>query len=179
LSRVSEWYQQAAEADAVFFHAYAAQAAVHIAKKEYERAFTIYMSYLERDATKAGIYTAIGDVYYNKLNDAKKAKSSFEKELTINPLNTPVLVRLGYCAYDDKNYELAKQYAAQALNLKAIDSPALNLMGLSAMGLKDSAQAKKHFQQAAKINSYEIPARKNLARMFEINGRFEDAKELY
>ncbi|MBL7961415.1 tetratricopeptide repeat protein, partial [bacterium] len=179
LSRVSEWYQKAAEADAGFFHAYAAQAAVHIAKKEYERAFSIYTSFLREDAAAKGIYTALGDVYYNKLNDAKKARSYFEKELTINPLNTPVLVRLGYCAYDDKNYELAKQYAAQALKLKALDSPALNLLGLSAIALKDSATAREYFQRAVKINSYEIPARKNLARMFEINGRFEDAKELY
>ncbi|MBL7996029.1 tetratricopeptide repeat protein [bacterium] len=179
LNNALDWYQKAANEDSVFFQACAAQAAVHISKKEFERAFTTYTSYLQQDAKAKGVYSAIGDVYYDHLNDAKKAKTYFEKELTLNSQNSAVLVRLGYCAYDDKNYELAKQYAAQALKLNVPDSPALNLLGLSAMGLKDSAAAREHFQRAVRINSYEIPARKNLARMFELDGRFDDARALY
>lgn len=179
LAGAGAWYEKAIQEDPVFFQAYAALAAVHVLKKEYERAFTVYADYLNRNAKAAGVHSAIGDIYYDHLNDTRKAKSYYEKELAVNPGNASVLVRLGYCAYDDKNYELAKQFATQALKINRMESSALNLLGLSAISLKDSSAAKDFFQQAVKVNAYEIPARKNLARMFEIRNRFDEAKELY
>lgn len=179
LNRASEWYQKAIREDAAFLQAHTALASIHILKKEYERAFTIYEAYLNQNSKAKNVYGAIGDIYYDHLNNTKKAKDYFEKELAVNTQSSSILIRLGYCANDDKNYELAKQYATQALKLNALDSPALNLLGLSAMGMKDTANAKEHFSRSVKINSCEIPARKNLARMFEIRDRFDEAKELY
>lgn len=179
LQQAGEYFQKAINEDANFYQAYAELAQVHVLKKEYERAFNVYKSYQDKSQTAKDVNSAVGDIYYYHLNDTRKAKSYYEKELALNPNSSAVQVRLGYCAYDDKNYELSKQYANQALKLNALESPALNLLGLSAMGLKDSAKAKEYFMQAARINRYEIPARKNLARLYEIKNNFEDAKTLY
>ena len=179
LTSAIEWYQKAIKEDPNFFRAYKALASIHVSKKEYERAFTIYTSCMQQNPKARGVQSAIGDIYYDHLNDAKKAKTYYEKEVSLNPQNSDVLVRLGYCAYDDKNYDLAKQYAQQALTLNALNSPALNLLGLSTMNQKDSVKAKEFFMHAVSINTYEIPARKNLARLYEIRGRYDDAKELY
>ncbi len=179
LSQAVIWYQQAIDADEAFYPAHAALAQVHVQKKEYERAFTIYQGFLAKSPSARGANLAVGDIYFYHLNDAKKAKSYYEKELTLDPKSSAALVRLGYCAYDDKNYELSRQYASQALKLSAMDTPALNLLGLSAMGLKDSLKAKEYFQQAASINRYEVPARKNLARLLELKNKFDEAKKLY
>lgn len=179
LQQAGEYFQKAINEDANFFQAYAELAQVHVLKKEYERAFNIYKSYQDIWPSANNVNSAVGDIYYYHLNDTRKAKEYYEKELTLNPNASGVQVRLGYCAYDDKNYELSRQYANQALKLNALESPALNLLGLSSMGLKDSVKAKEYFLQAARINKYEIPARKNLARLYELKNNFDEAKTLY
>lgn len=178
LQSAGDFFQKAINEDANFFQAYAELAQVHVIKKEYERAFNIYKSYQDKWPLAKEVNSAVGDIYYYHLNDTRKAKGYYEKELELNS-NAVVQVRLGYCAYDDKNYELSKQYANQALKLNALESPALNLLGLSSMGLKDSAKAKEYFMQAARINKYEIPARKNLARLYELKTNYDEAKALY
>jgi tetratricopeptide (TPR) repeat protein len=165
---------------------YASRAHSQLALKKYDQAIENYMQALKFDPAGKGINRAIGEVYYNFKNDAASAKNYFERETEITPDDADSWLQLGYCYYAIKDFDLAANHAKKALAIwkypstaNPSASSALNLIGNVAMAAKDTAGAKQSFLKALKVNKKEIPARKNLARINEIEEHFNEAKNLY
>ncbi len=165
---------------------YVSMGAAQAASKNYDQAIEFYFQALKFDPAVKGVYRAIGDIYYTNKNDIPSAKGFYEKELEINPNDAESWLQLGYGYYVNRDFDLAVTNAKKALavwkypnaSLPAASS-ALNLIGNVYVATKDTANAKQSFMQAVKLNRREIPARKNLARLDEIEGKYNDAKNLY
>ncbi|MBX7152867.1 tetratricopeptide repeat protein [bacterium] len=187
--RILEWlsmpdsalkvYQKAIKEDPQFADGYEAVAFTSVLLKKYDDAIGYYQQLLSKDSTRKNIYREIGDIYFFNKDDAKRARSAYRNELDRNPNDTRSWIQLGYCYLVAKDFELSKNQATKALSLDPGSAGALNLAGLASMGLKDTVTAQKYFIDAIRANEKEIPARKNLARLYEIRKQWNEARDVY
>lgn len=187
--RILEWqsmpdsalkvYQKAIKEDPAFTDMFEALAQASTSLKKYDDAAGYYQQLLSKDSTWKGIYREIGDIYFFHKDDAKRARSAYRNELDRNPNDVHSWIQLGYCYLVTKDFELSKNQASKALSLEPGSANALNLAGLACMGLKDTAAAQKYFTDAIRAHEKEIPARKNLARLYEIRKQWDDARDVY
>ncbi len=148
-------------------------------QSRFDEAIAEYRKALNIDSTLADAARLLGDIYFYNKDDVKLAREAYRRELALSPGSASVLSQIGHTYYIQKEYGQAQAYARQAIGVQADAASAYNLLGLCAMMAKDSSQAVSYFQKAAAADPLEIPARKNLARWYEQNGRYADAVRMY
>lgn len=148
-------------------------------QNRFDDAIAEYRKALDIDSTLADAARLLGDIYFYNKDDVKLAREAYRRELALAPGSAPVLSQIGHTYYIQKEYGQAQAYARQAIGVQADAASAYNLLGLCAMMEKDSSHAVSFFEKAAAADAGEIPARKNLARWYEQNGRYPDAVRMY
>ncbi len=175
-------------ADGAFVEAIEWRADVLLRLRRYDDALAAYNKILSLDPKRTGIHEKIADVFYYFKDDIASALSEYLKEREIRPMATGALVQAAYCQYLKKEMPLARRDVEAALAewrqrystaSYAPSSNALNLLGLLAMTDKDTTSAIRLFTEAASVNPAEVSARRNLARIFEIQRQIDRARQIY
>ena len=81
------------------------------------------------DSSKNAYYNSLGDIYFI-LGHTREAKNSFEKAVSLNPVDTEAILKLGEIYMDVQKYDAAIGFADKALILDKHNANAYFLKGL-------------------------------------------------
>ncbi|HMY34539.1 MAG TPA: tetratricopeptide repeat protein [bacterium] len=182
------WIQKALQKEPRASLLYERAGELAAARNEYDAAISYYQKTLELDSARFYIYRKIADVHYDHKNNLKSAKANYFEATHRDPTDAASWLQLGYCAYLEKDYTIARNYANKAVEVwqkkfgKTVyreTATAWNLIGNVAVAERDTAGAREYFEKATNTNPYDIMARKNLARLYEFDRRWDKAVSMY
>lgn len=108
-----------------------------------------------------------------------EALELFQQALMLNPTYGDAWLRLAECSYYLDKFEMALQYADNALKYAKDDSDIQNLRGMCYISLGDFAKAREIFEKIIKAYPNNVEARFGLAELDLFSGRLGDAESLY
>jgi putative PEP-CTERM system TPR-repeat lipoprotein len=113
------------------------------------------------------------------LGDPDRATRELETVLEVEPDSLNALVMLSLIDLREGKFNESKATATKLVTTYPELSLGYNLLGASYLGLNDTAKAKDYFELAlAKDPSYH-EARRNLAQLYRVQGKFGEARRQY
>lgn len=113
------------------------------------------------------------------LGDPDRATRELESVLDVEPDSLNALVMLSLIDLREGKFQTSKETATKLVTTYPDLSLGYNLLGASYLGLNDTAKAKEYFELAlAKDPSYH-EARRNLAQLYRVQGKFGEARRQY
>ena len=97
--------------------------------KEYDKAISFYLRYIELDPDYAIAYYNLGNAYYDQGNHTK-AIESYKKAIELNPDDAQAYYNLGYAYREQGNNAKAIESYKKAIELNPDDASAYDNMGI-------------------------------------------------
>ena len=127
------------------------------ALSEYNKALTMYPTFLEA-------YNNIGEIY-SKMGNSEKAISTYQLALAIER-HYRVLLNIGVEYFNRGEYESALSHFAESINLKDDFIDGHHYAGLSYFSMRDYVNSERHFARVVSYDIHHVKANSILAYIY-------------
>lgn len=151
----------------------------YLRKKQYDQATDIVMKAIEVDPKDKDNYEKLGDVYCERKWWAQ-ARKAYLEAMEIDSKDARIQYLIGYTYSMEKNYRDAISRYKKALELNPTLYNVHNNLGYAYFdGVRNFEEAIKEFQLEIKFHPENSLPYTNLADLYRIQGKIEDAFETY
>ncbi|OFV96970.1 MAG: hypothetical protein A3F68_05675 [Acidobacteria bacterium RIFCSPLOWO2_12_FULL_54_10] len=127
------------------------RADLHLARKEYEEAATIYRRLTQQDPKNATYQNKLG-IAYHLIQDLNEAKAAYRKAVQIDPKYGPAINNLASVEYAQKKYRAAILAYLRALELTPNDAVIYSNLGTAYFALEKYDYAMSSYKFALQLD---------------------------
>lgn len=124
------------------------------------------------------ILILLGDVYLASGNP-EKGLTAYGEALQLAPEKSPIFFKMAGLYASQKDFEMAEKVIRKGIEQGPLSPIGFYFLGRLAVEKKNLSEGIKFYQKALSINSAYEPAYIGIARVYEIQGRDQEAVEVY
>jgi len=145
-----------------------------------EAALTIYLKALKIDSKSFSTLFNLGRIYQQK-GDLEKALQTFEKILKLKDINSLDLVfnEIGITLQKKEDFHSAIKAYLKAIKVNKNYIQSYNNLGYAQFEMEDFDAATSSFLEAIKLNPKNAIARKNLGKIYLLQGNYKEGLKNY